>query len=138
MVQPPPRIGIQLVYTDDTGTSLTDRDRLCFVCCTTDERTWRRRSNVVQERSSIAPRASKIKPLRAHPLALSPGAVPAQARPTLFLDALPTLPQKPQAQRAGVASHLTMISAFSCAFFRACGGGDPVRLVSRTRRVLVF
>ncbi|KAF8209794.1 hypothetical protein K438DRAFT_1571575 [Mycena galopus ATCC 62051] len=42
MVQPPPGIGIQLVYTDDTGTNPTDRDRLCFTCCTADERTWRR------------------------------------------------------------------------------------------------
>ncbi|KAF8209771.1 hypothetical protein K438DRAFT_2012036 [Mycena galopus ATCC 62051] len=52
MVEPPPRIGIQLMYTDDTGTNLTDRDRLCFTCCTTDERTSRK-SNLVRENSLV-------------------------------------------------------------------------------------
>ncbi|KAJ7893201.1 hypothetical protein B0H13DRAFT_2037602, partial [Mycena leptocephala] len=72
---------IQVVYTDDAATKLSDRvRRRCFNCCTTDTSTWRR--------SNLSPGKllwNKCGPSNAR-TRVHPREVPAQTRPACVLD----------------------------------------------------
>ncbi|KAF8209928.1 hypothetical protein K438DRAFT_1810574, partial [Mycena galopus ATCC 62051] len=94
------------VYTDDTGTNLTDRDHLCFTCCATDERTWRRRSDRVREKQAQVRRLSSSFLLLCESSDTAPTAAGTR-RGSSLLFRLNTSPY----------ATLTMTGAFSCASF---------------------
>ncbi|KAJ7902226.1 hypothetical protein B0H13DRAFT_2027132, partial [Mycena leptocephala] len=76
---------IQVVYTDDAATKLSDRvRRRCFNCCTTDTSTWRR-SNLSPGKLVSTYCVSFFCPSNAR-TRVHPREVPAQTRPACVLD----------------------------------------------------